>query len=366
MGALELSKDITTAESSYSSREEKDSAFHEIEQAISDGSENITFDKILTRNKEMISAIEKAKLLAELPNPTLIYGETGTGKELFAQAMISQSTKSRAKVVTQNCAAIPDNLFESILFGTSKGAYTGADNNKGLFEEADGGIIFLDELNSIPYDVQGKLLRIIQDGTFRKLGSNEEKKVNVKIIASMNVDPIEAMENSIIRRDLFYRFSSSMLYIPALRERQDDYDLYIDYYMTVFNKIYNKNVSKIDERLMNLIHEYSWEGNVREFKHFMESMVATSDSDTLGIKDVPKYIYNKVRGIETDVKESEQNIIDGHQFSLGAALEEKEKEYITNALNATSWNIKRAGELLGIPRTTLNYRIGKLGIKRND
>ena len=141
----------------------------------------ITFDTILTDNEEMRRSIEKAKMLSTLPNATLICGETGTGKELFAQAMINYSGVPKRNVVIQNCAAVPENLMESILFGTVRGAYTGAENKKGLFEVADGGIIFLDELNSMPFHVQAKLLRVLQDGSFKPLGINEDKKISTKV-----------------------------------------------------------------------------------------------------------------------------------------------------------------------------------------
>ena len=171
----------------------------------------ITFETILTQDERMKKAIEQAKFLSTVPNPVLIYGETGTGKELFAQSMITHSGVPREKVVIQNCAAVPDNLMESMLFGTVRGVYTGAENRRGLFEEADGGVIFLDEVSAIPYTVQAKLLRVIQDGTFRPLGASHDKHVNVKIIAAMNVEPMKAIEEGTFRADLFYRFSSGGL-----------------------------------------------------------------------------------------------------------------------------------------------------------
>ena len=208
VGTVELTKDLTTvgdAESrkEYLSKLSKESSFN----PNMDNNEQISFDDILTIDGEMLDAIERAKIFAMNQNPTLIYGETGTGKELFAQSIINYAANPKQKIIIQNCAAVPENLIESILFGTTRGSYTGAENRKGLFEEADGGIFFLDELNALPYHVQGKLLRVVQEGTFRPIGASKEKKVNVKIVAAMNIDPMEAIEKNILRKDLFYRLS---------------------------------------------------------------------------------------------------------------------------------------------------------------
>ena len=214
IAVVELAVDV---EGDDSHGEDGDKKFDEFILRLKKEADLITFDTILTRNDQMKACIEKAKFLSRLPNPTLLCGETGTGKELFAQAMITYSGVPRKKVVIQNCATVPENLMETILFGTVKGAYTDAENKAGLFLQADGGILFLDELNSIPYHVQSKLLRVLQDGTFRPLGSSGDRHVDVKIIGAMNIDPIEAIEKKIIRSDLFYRFSSGLISLPPLR-----------------------------------------------------------------------------------------------------------------------------------------------------
>lgn len=221
VAAVELVMDIEPDNAEDSAG--KDRNFEQFVKKVKETVGLITFESILTADEQMRENIEKAKIMATMPNPTLIYGETGTGKELFAQAIINYSHAPKDKVVIQNCAAVPENLIESILFGTVRGAYTGAENKKGLFEEADGGIIFLDELNSMPFHVQAKLLRVLQDGTFKPLGSNKDKKVSVKVIAAMNIDPLKAIEEKIIRKDLFYRFSSGLLTLPPLRERKKRY-----------------------------------------------------------------------------------------------------------------------------------------------
>ena len=337
----------------------------------------VTFDKILTNNEQMKFSIEKAKLLATLPNPTLIYGETGTGKELFAQSMIDYSQVPKSKVVIQNCAAVPENLMESILFGTVKGVYTGAENMKGLFEQADGGVLFLDELNSIPYGVQSKLLRVLQDGTFRPLGSNKDKHVNVKVIAAMNIDPVEAMEKNVIRSDLFYRLSGGLISLLPLRERKEDIKLFIDYYLRSFSATYNKNVKGMSPEAERMFMEYPWPGNVRELRNTIESMIVSlKDGNIISEKEIPIYIKERMKlqpdnsremsnspdnGGENWPQEFEGNedgVINYHEI-----MENVEKRLIETAIAKSGGNIKEAGRLLGIPRETLRYRIKKLGME---
>lgn len=329
----------------------------------------ITFDSILTANEEMLDSIEKAKILAELPNPTLIYGETGTGKELFAQAMIAYSQVPQNKVIIQNCAAVPENLMESILFGTVRGVYTGAENKKGLFEAADGGILFLDELNSIPYHVQSKLLRVLQDGTFRPLGSNTDKHVNVKVIGAMNIDPMEAMEQKILRSDLFYRFSSGLISLMPLRERKEDIELYLEYYISHFSQAYNRNITGVSDEVRRLFMDYDWGGNVRELKNTVEFMVASlKGGGMLTREQLPKYIQEilereKKQELQwlSEVEFSDEVTGDGH-IAYSEIMGSVEKQLIVRALEKAGGNKSKASEILGLPRQTLRYRMEKLNL----
>lgn len=368
LGAVELVKDIKTIENINNDSDkikfpDEDEDF--FDDIVSDTSK-FTFDTIITKDNKMLKAIEQAKKLSFTKNPTLIYGETGTGKEVFVQAIINNSGVPRDKVIIQNCAALPQNLIESILFGTCRGAYTGAENRKGLFDEADGGIIFLDELNSIPYDVQGKLLRVLQDGSFRSVGSNIQKKVDVKIIAAMNEDPFEAIENQHLRKDLFYRLSSGMIFLPPLRERKDDILLFTNHYIKEYNGVYGKSVTWITKTLEKFFLNYNWEGNVRELKHIIESMISLFDCKTLDIQHLPAYMYdrlfsNKVTSNENT--EDERDIpLNTEDFKLNKILEAKEREIILKVLEITKGNKTKAGEILGIPRQTLKYKIDKLNL----
>lgn len=382
VGVVELTKDLTTMKDIEGNKKEQKTKKLSYKNAAG-STTTFTFDDILTNDSEMKRAIEQAKLYSRHMNPTLIYGETGTGKELFVQAMIDRFVAPREKIVVQNCAAVPDNLIESILFGTTSGSYTGAENKNGLFDEADGGVIFLDELNSLSYDVQGKLLRVVQDGTFRPIGSNVEKKVDVKIIAAMNVDPMDAIESKVLRKDLFYRLSSSMIFLPPLRERKVDIELFLNHYLKEFNKIYGKKVEGITDELRELFLAYTWEGNVRELKHVIESMVCMAKDSVLSANEIPLYLHNKIKkykeidklsegqkkAVNDSVKISMNGMNDDtcinlneDSFDLKDTLEEMEKNLIIKTLKKVKGNKTKAGKLLNIPRQTLTYKMGKLGI----
>lgn len=374
VGVVELTKDLTTVgdvkeKEDYLNRVKREGKFHPNRESNGD----IRFEDILTINDTMIDAIEKAKIFALNPNPVLIYGETGTGKEMFAQAMINYASNPKQKTIIQNCAAVPENLIESILFGTTKGSYTGAENKKGLFEEADGGIFFLDEVNALPYHVQGKLLRVVQDGTFRPIGATREKKVHVKILAAMNVDPMEAIEKMILRKDLFYRLSGNMIYLPPLRERPDDIEYLIDNYIDYFNETYGKHVTGISDELRDFFLKYEWDGNVRELKHVIESMVSMSKDDVLQFSELPIYLHSKMKEKEKskDENHSQENaesIFDIGEGStdLREVVEKVERSVILKALATTKGNKSKASELLGIPRQTLKYKMGRLGIEDSE
>lgn len=372
VGVVELTKDLTTVgdvqgKNDYLKRLKVEGKFHPNRE----NNDKISFDDILTINDRMMDAIEKAKLFALNSNPVLIYGETGTGKEMFAQAMINYAASPKQKTIIQNCAAVPENLIESILFGTTRGSYTGAENKKGLFEEADGGIFFLDELNALPYHVQGKLLRVVQEGTFRPIGASREKKVNVKIVAAMNVDPMEAIEKMVLRKDLFYRLSGNMIYLPPLRERPDDIEYLIDNYIDYYNEAYGKSVKGISEELRSFFLEYEWEGNVRELKHVIESMVSMTREDTLQFNELPVYLHGKMKGSENRISQSASSDSDDSivtqlkngGYDLRSVVEQVERDLILKVLSKTKGNKTKAGEILGIPRQTLKYKMSKLGIE---
>lgn len=362
VGAIELSKDTTSI---------NDLRFHDskvVEPAHPDRSprdndSKVCFDDILTANTEMKNTLQKARILSNLSNPTLIYGETGTGKELLVQAMHNDGARRNRVFIAQNCAALPETLFESILFGSSKGAYTGAENTDGLFELADGGTLFFDELNSMPYGLQAKLLRVLQDGVIRPIGSNKEKHVDVKVIAAMNADPLECIEKHVLREDLFYRFSSSMLRLTPLRERTEDILLYTNHFLELFNASYGKRVTGLSRQLTRIFLDYKWPGNVRELKHIIESMVSLSAETIMTVKHLPIYMQNRLiekspgRTAPAGQETSENDVM-----GLSEVLARTEKELIIRALSRTQGNLTKAGSQLRIPRQTLKYKVAKHNI----
>ena len=363
VAAVELAMDFEA--SGDVSLEDNNKRFDEFVQQVKAAAGMITFDSILTKNADMLACIEKCKVMANVNTPTLIYGETGTGKEMFAQAMISYSRMPKNKVVIQNCAAVPENLIESILFGTVKGVFTGAENKRGLFEEADGGIIFLDELNSLPFSVQAKLLRVLQDGTFMPLGSNKTKRVSVKVIGAINIDPIEAIESNILRKDLFYRFSGGLVRLLPLRERKEDIQLYMNYYLDYYSDFYHKNIKGVAKPVQDAFMSYDWEGNVRELKNAMETMIVSAkDNDYLTADYLPLYLHNRIfdKGgpALADVCTELANISKEDVIPYTEMTEKVDRILIKEALDRTRGNKTKASELLGIPRKTLEYKIEKL------
>lgn len=217
---------------------------------------------IIAVDEKMKQARDYIKVVAACDLPVMIYGETGTGKEVFAQSIHNAGDRRDKPFIAQNCAALPETLLESILFGTSKGAFTGAVENKGLFELADGGTLFLDEINSMPLSLQPKLLRVLQDGSFRSLGSRVMKRVNVKLIAAMNTDPVKAMQEGQLRRDIYYRLSMMSITIPPLRERKRDIPHFIKFYIGKHNATFHKRVQYVSKELIARLEEYDWPGNV--------------------------------------------------------------------------------------------------------
>lgn len=356
VGAIELSKDITSIDDDIQVKQKNIKKKEALIQQ-NQRHQKITFNDIITCDKEMKNNIKKAKIYAKAESPTLIYGETGTGKEMFVEAMVEHSSRKNAKYIAQNCAAIPESLFESLLFGTIEGAYTGAKKSKGLFELAHEGTLFLDEINSMSLNLQAKLLRVLQDGVIRSVGSTSEKRINVKIIAAMNIDPMDAIKRKILREDLFYRFSSGTIRLVPLRERLEDISLYIQEFMSLYNKIYNKKIEGISKNLLKLFMNYEWKGNVRELKHIIESMVSISDEKILKVTHLPIYMKNILEDKNANKKMKSDNWDYSIWTSLNDTVRKMETEMIIKALTHTGGNLTKSGELLKIPRQTLKYKI---------
>lgn len=313
-----------------------------------------TLESLLTKSEKMKGIKEEAKKLAKSESPILVFGESGSGKELFVQGIHHASLRPDAPFIAQNCAAIPESLLESVLFGTTKGSYTGALDRPGLFELADGGTLFLDEIHAMPIELQAKLLRVLEDGQVRRIGSTTSSYVNFRVIAAMNIHPQLAMERQKIRTDLFYRLNVLTFELLPLRDRKEDILFLADQFITSYNQQFHKSIAGLDEGVKGLFLQYKWPGNVRELKHTIEYMMNVCESDTLCEEDLPlmlKQISAKDRR-QTDKKKVER--------SLRAALFSLEKELIDGAMQDSEGNILKAAKLLGIPRQTLQYKLQKI------
>ena len=351
MGAIEISKDITQV------RELSEKIVDLQTQIYSDSAKSnkdkesakYTFYDIVGNNKEILELKSLAKKAAESDAPVLISGDTGTGKELFVHSIHNGGKRRHNAFITQNCAAMPANLLEGILFGTTKGGFTGAEDRAGLFELADKGTIFLDEINSMPLELQAKLLRVLQDGNIRRVGGTKIKNVDVRIIAATNVAPEEAVEKKQLRRDLYYRLNVISFTIPLLRDRKDDIETLTHFFIEKYNQKMGKEVKGISQEALQVFMDYPWEGNVRELEHLIEGIMSIYDIEMIDISEIPPKIKkNLMNNREKDI-----------DMSLNKILEETEKDLIKEALRRTSGNVTHSAEILQIPRQTLQYKIGK-------
>lgn len=248
--------------------------------------EKMTFENIIGDSIEIRKAVIMAKRAAALDLPVLILGETGTGKELFARAIHFNGSRADNIYLAENCGAVPRNLAESTFFGTEKGAFTQSVSKMGLFELADGGTLLLDELNSMPLDLQAKLLRTLQEGTVRRIGGLKEIPVNVRIITAMNEQPEKMMKEGTLRRDLFYRLNVLRIEIPPLRNHKDDIPLYIKTFLRKYNEKYSKTFEGLSSEALAALENKDYPGNVRELENIIEAAVAmTDDAKLLKLND---------------------------------------------------------------------------------
>ena len=351
LGAIEISKDITTVrEMSEKIVDLQDQLFTtKADKKALKSKENakFTIEDIIGENIEMLRLKKIALKAAETDASVLISGDTGTGKELFVHAIHNASKRKDKPFIAQNCAALPSSLLEGILFGTTKGGFTGAEDRPGLFELAHKGTLILDEINSMPLELQSKLLRVIQDGNIRRVGGNSTIHLDLRIITATNIPPEEAIEKNQLRRDLYHRLNIISFHIPILTERKDDIPLLTDYFIQKFNKRLNKKVIGVSKQVLNTFNNYQWEGNVRELEHLIEGIMSINDMKTIEIHHIPAKFKN------TNSSSPDK------QLSLIQILENKERELIQDALKRTENNITHAADLLGIPRQTLQYKIKK-------
>lgn len=342
-----------------------------------------SFSDILTRNKEFKESLELLMKIAQNDSNVLIFGETGTGKELIAHAVHSASRRKSKPLIIQNCAAIPSSIMESILFGTKKGSYTGAIDQEGLFEAANGGTIFLDEINSMPLDLQSKVLRTIEDHSLRRVGETAEREVDVRVIASTNEDLAAKVEKKEFRIDLYYRLNVVSYTIPPLRERTDDIPYLCEHYIKHFNALLNKRVERVSDEVLRLFAGYKWKGNVRELKNVIEYALNVKDAGHITKKDLPLYLQTELTadaaacGSFNTSAFGSQNTTTADSLNarasgttgastpgaaLAAQVQQVEEQAIRRAYEECGHNVMKTAKLLEIPRQTLYSKLKKYGL----
>jgi len=362
--------------------------------------------KLVGGNVDFQRAINAAHDTASSPSPVLIAGETGTGKELFARFIHESSNRADKQFMAINCSAIPESLLEGILFGTVKGGFTGAVDRPGLFEEANGGTLFLDEMDSMPLELQPKLLRALQEMRARRVGSSHEINLDLKVITSVSGSLAHALSGGRLRPDLFYRLAVIIIEVPPLRQRLDDLDALLNYFIRKYNQQIGKTCCNFSETLMNCFRKYNWPGNIRELEHLVAGVINLSqDDETLDYHHLPIH-YQRM----FDNLFSQNGAFDSSDVSLGAALEEpdadrsitflaemlaksvetdtlegparsqdrpksrplgqiekyREMDQMVEALVKSRGNVAEASRRLGLSRQLLAYRMKKFDLNRED
>ena len=338
------------------------------------------FSDLIGHNEALRASILLAEKIAPQECNVLLVGETGTGKEIFAQSIHKASDRKNKKFFAVNCAAIPDTLIESMFFGTSKGSFTGSVEKAGLVEELNGGTLFLDELNSMSLSMQSKLLRVIQEGAFRRVGGSQDIRTNIRFISSCNEDTGMLIEQNILRRDLFYRLSTIVIDIPPLRTRKDDIEELIEFYLNENISHYVKTIHGVTPQVLALLQKYDWPGNVRELFNTLDYVLNTIEGNNwIEIKHLPRYLQqldeqpekenrNLLPTTNTEIatKTAENIPIDtlftGQGNSLQEILDQVEHTVIEQTLQQNRYNITRSAKLLGLSRQSLQYRMKKLGM----
>jgi len=319
------------------------------------GIKRYTFDDIYGENPQFAQVVERAKRAADNDASVFIYGETGTGKELFAQSIHYQGSRREKPFLAQNCAAIPETLLEGILFGTTKGSFTGAVDRAGLFEQANGGTLLLDEISAMPYDLQSKLLRVLQESYIRRVGGTRDIPINVRIIATVNEPPERLIEQGKLRRDLFYRLNVINISIPSLKERLDDIPLLAERFLEKHNKRFGKEIWMVSDGAIKKLKHYDYPGNVRELENIIEQAVSMADREHVlseKILNMPA-ATRKIKAPEIDYSENQP---------LDEYLAAVEARIIRDAIIKSDGNISKAAESLQIKRQTLQHKLKKYHI----
>ncbi|KKI94105.1 ATPase AAA [Bacillus sp. SA1-12] len=350
-GAVEIAKDLTKVKQlSEKLLELQQKMNNKKRKPVSSSGAKYNWDDLITNCDSMKKVINQGKRAAISSSPVMVYGETGTGKELLVQSIHNASLRKSGPFIAQNCSSLPESLLESILFGTTKGSFTGAVDRAGLFELAHGGTLFLDEIHTMPLDFQAKLLRVLEDGVIRRVGGTESYIVDVRIIVAMNEHPYHCMEKKLLRSDLFFRLNVFFIELPPLRERDGDIPLLVGHFIKKYNYLFNKLVIHIDDQVLSRLVKHQWQGNVRELEHTIEYAMNMAEGDILTIKDLPVFLKETSQEEEINLK------------PLKETVEMIEAKLIQQALVQTKGNVLKASVILEIPRQTLQYKMKKYKI----
>lgn len=318
------------------------------ETVIKEVTSDFTFENIICESPQMKEVVRIAQVLARTDNTILIEGETGVGKEVLAHSIHNHSNRQREIFLPLNCASIPSELFESELFGFEKGAFTGAvESYSGRFIQANKGTLFLDEIGELPLSIQAKLLRILDERAIYRLKSKKSIPIDVRLVAATNRELMQEVKSKQFRSDLYYRLKESAIKIPPLRERVEDILPLMHHFIQVFNRIYSRNVTKISKEAENYLLNYSWDGNVRELKNTVKSIIPFKNDSTIEMGDLS---FSIIGG-----KENRQRKL--------PTLEEYETDYMRKILKITGFNITRACEMLGISRPRFYRRIKQMQLE---
>jgi len=312
-------------------------------------------DSIIGKSPAMHRVFKLIQQVAPSAIPVLVTGESGTGKELVARAIHGQSARSRKTFKPVNCAGLSASILESELFGHVKGAFTGAEKDReGVFEYANGGTLFLDEIGDMPADMQAKLLRVLENGEFTRVGSNEPRHVDVRLISATNHDLQRLTQEGKFREDLFYRIRGAHVHLPALRERREDIPELVEYYAEYFGRQLHREHLRLDDDALAALVQFNWPGNVRQLINAVQSMVLSCDTGTIELQNVPLDVRNPDGTTEA---------ISTSGSLAGMSLEQIEKQAIRNTLKMTAGNREQAAKMLGIGERTLYRKLKEYGLK---
>ncbi len=353
IAAVEVAKDITEMQ-------EMSNKILELRKEIEQPNEikelkikKYRFNNLIGKSPNFRAVINIAKKAAKSSASVFIYGETGTGKELIAQSIHFDGVRQNKPFLAQNCAALPETLLEGILFGTAKGGFTGAVDRAGLFEQANGGTLLLDEINSMPYELQGKLLRVLQEDYIRRVGGSKDIPIDVRIIATVNEKAETLIKQGKLRSDLYYRLKIIAIDVPPLRERKEDILILADQFIDKHNQRYNKNVWMLSDKAKEKLMSYNYPGNVRELENIIMAAISMTDDENV-LTDKQILIDDSNNAVKIDYGFSE--------IGVDKYLENLEKEIIKNTLITYQYNITKSAEYLKIKRQTLQHKMKKYNL----